>query len=146
MYEYEHILETTASPEAIYQLLQDVPTWPTWDKGIERVELFGPFAAGTKGKIKLFDQEPLDFSITSVEPNRGFADETPIPGADISVVFNHILTPLEKGGTRITWQVKIVGPAAEEVGPQMGPMITADTPEAVANLAQLAQKMQANQS
>ena len=139
MYEYEYNLDAAASPEAIYALLQDVRTWSTWDKGVERVELYGPFAAATKGKIKLFGQEPLDFRLTRVDPNRGFADETPIPDAGIAVIFNHILTPQPDGRTRITWQVKITGPAAEEVGPQMGPSITADTPEAVASLAQLAQ-------
>ena len=139
MYEYEYTLETPADSAAIYNLFQDVSTWPTWDKGIESVELFGQFVPGTSGKMKLFDQDPFDFTLTTVEPNRGFADETPIPGMGISVIFNHILTPLTDGGTRITWQIKIVGPAAEEVGPQMGPMITADTPEVVACLAQLAQ-------
>lgn len=139
MYEYEYTLETTASPESIYQLYQDVHTWPTWDEGIESIEFSGPFAVGAKGKIKVVGQQPLDFRLTEVRPNRGFADETPLPDLGITVIFNHTLTLLEKGRTLILHQVKIIGPAAEELGPQIGPAITADLPEAVAKLAQLAQ-------
>src|SRR5258708_8895263 len=143
MYEYEYALETAASPEAIYRLYQDVPAWPTWDEGIEAIEFAGQFAVGAKGKIKVPGQDPLDFILTDVQPNRGFADETALPDVGITVIFNHILTPLADGQTRIVHQVKIIGPAAEQVGPELGPKITSDLPEAVAKLAQLAQLAQA---
>ena len=48
MWEYEHSIETEASPEAIYRLYSDVATWPRWDEGIAEVTLDGPFAAGTR--------------------------------------------------------------------------------------------------
>ncbi|HEX2620979.1 MAG TPA: SRPBCC family protein [Phototrophicaceae bacterium] len=138
MYEYEYALDTDASPEAIYRLYEDVPGWITWDEGIESIEFTEPFIAGSKGKLKVPGQPQLDFTITEVHPGRGFADETPLPAAGITVIFNHILTPLANGRTRIVHQVKIVGPAAETLGPQIGPGITSDLPEAVEKLAHLA--------
>ena len=35
-YSTEHSIETTASPEAIWQLFIDVPNWKRWDAGIEQ--------------------------------------------------------------------------------------------------------------
>jgi hypothetical protein len=34
-------------------------------------------------------------------------------------------------GTKVTHSLEITGPAAEEVGPQLGPAITEDFPEAM---------------
>ena len=138
MYEYEYSLETIASAEAIYALYEDVNAWRRWDLGIEHIEMNGPFAVGSNGVMKVNGQPPLDFCLTRVEPNRGFTDETPLPHVGIVVIFSHQITPLDNNRTRITHQVKIVGPAAETVGPQIGPMITSDLPEAVAKLAEIA--------
>ena len=43
----EHSVETSASPEAIWQLWTDVPKWPEWNADLARAELVGPFAAGS---------------------------------------------------------------------------------------------------
>ena len=43
----EHSVETTASPEAVWHIWQDVRNWNTWDHGIEFSESHGPFAEGT---------------------------------------------------------------------------------------------------
>ncbi len=42
MWEYEHSIDTEASPEAIYRLWSDVAMWPGWDDGIAEVTLDGP--------------------------------------------------------------------------------------------------------
>ncbi|MDQ6771920.1 MAG: SRPBCC family protein [Candidatus Dormibacteraeota bacterium] len=130
MYEFEHSLETAASPAAIYRLYSDVTAWPRWDAGVTQVELDGPFAPGATGMLTPAGQEALPFRMLEVVENEGFVDETEIPGT-ANLRFEHRLEPLAGGGTRITHRVVVTGPAAE----QMGPMVTADVPEAMASLA-----------
>lgn len=131
MYEFEFSLETAASPAAIYRLYRDVAQWPAWDSGVTHVGLEGPFTAGTTGVLTPAGQEAMPFRIVEAVENEGFIDETEIPGT-ATLRFEHQLTPLAGGGTRITHRVVVTGPAADE----MGPMVTADLPEAVASLAE----------
>lgn len=135
MWEYEHSIETEASPEAIYRLYSDVATWPRWDEGIAEVTLDGPFAAGTRGVLTPEGQGPLPFRLTEVRSNQGFADETEVPGAGIVLRFVHSLVPLGDGRTRVTHRVTIGGPAAETLGPQIGAGMTAGIPGTMASLA-----------
>ncbi|MFG3363339.1 polyketide cyclase, partial [Streptomyces griseofuscus] len=48
MWDYEHSIETSATPEAIWRLWADVENWGTWNAEIEKIEMNGPFAAGTQ--------------------------------------------------------------------------------------------------
>jgi len=131
VYEFEHSVDTAASPPSIYRLYSDVTTWPRWDAGVTHVELNGPFAAGTTGTLTPAGQEPLPFRMIEAVENEGFIDETEIPGTG-TLRFEHKLESMAGGGTRITHRVVISGPAAE----QLGPMVTADLPEAVGSLAE----------
>jgi hypothetical protein len=135
MWTYTHRLETTASADAIFALYADATTWPDWDAGLERMELDGPFVAGTTGTMFAFGQEPLRMRLKTVDAGRGFEDETPVPGAGVVVRVRHCLEPLSQGGTLITYTVTIDGPAADTVGPTLGPAITADFPQTMAALA-----------
>ena len=137
MWTYEHSIETDASPESIWPLYSDVPAWPRWDQGLEWVTLSGPFAAGSTGSLKVPGQDPLPFKVLDVRPREGFSDETYIPG--LAIRFDHSLEVTATGKTRITHRVIITGAAAEKLGPQLGPQITSDVPEAMESLARLAQ-------
>ncbi len=130
MYEFEHSVETAASPASIYRLYSDVKAWPIWDAGVKHVELHGPFAAGSTGVLTPAGQEELPFRMIEATENESFTDETDIPGT-ATLRFEHRLAPLAGGGTRITHRVVISGPEAD----QLGPMVTADVPQAVASLA-----------
>ncbi|HVS05606.1 MAG TPA: SRPBCC family protein [Candidatus Dormibacteraeota bacterium] len=136
MWTYEHSIETGASPESIWPLYADVPAWPRWDQGLEWVTLNGPFAGGSTGNLKVPGQDPLPFKVLEVRPLQSFSDETYIPG--LAIRFDHFLEPTNTGKTRITHRVIITGPAADEAGPNLGPQITADVPEAMESLARLA--------
>ncbi len=74
--EHEHV--TSASPDRVFDLWANVAGWPAWDGSLIATTLDGPFAAGSRGILHPHGApEPLPFTITSVEPGRGFADETP---------------------------------------------------------------------
>jgi hypothetical protein len=58
---------------------------------------------------------------------------------EITLRFSHTLEPLESGGTKVTHRLEITGPAAGSAGPELGPAITEDFPEAMDALLARAQ-------
>lgn len=71
-------------------------------------------------------QETLRSVITELEEGRMYADTTAF--GDLTLVFRHVLEPLPDGGTRIRHQLEISGPGADDIGPELGPQISADFP------------------
>jgi uncharacterized protein YndB with AHSA1/START domain len=133
---FQHSVETSATPEAVWRLYSDVATWPAWDDAVERVTLDGAFAPGSVGTFKLHGQDPLDFRVLEVEPQRGFTDETSIPGGVVR--FRHRIEPLDDERARLTHAVEIEGPAP--VAEQIGALITAGVPETMTRLTELAEE------
>jgi hypothetical protein len=134
-FSYEHSHRSAASPAAVWRLYSDVSSWPAFDSEAERIELDGRFAAGAHGTMKLRGQEPFGFTLTEVEPERLFTDETPVGDAVVRV--RHVLTPVA-GGVEITHAVRIDGPP--DFAEELGAMITADMPDTIARLARLAEE------
>jgi hypothetical protein len=135
MWTYEHSLETTARAQTIFEILRDVNRWSEWNPGVERIDLDGSFATGTAGVMVIPDQGSLSFRLAWVGEGQGFEDETEIPGAEVLVRVRHSLEPLAAGGTRITYSATVEGAAADALGPEIGPAVTADFPEVMAALA-----------
>jgi uncharacterized protein YndB with AHSA1/START domain len=133
---FQHAVDTSASPEAVWRLYSDVATWPQWDDAVERVTLDGPFEPGAVGAFKLHGQDPLEFRLLEVEQQRGFMDETSIPGGVVR--FRHRIDPLDDGQVRLTHAVEIEAPAP--VAQQIGALITAGVPETMIRLAELAEE------
>ncbi|MFE0510561.1 SRPBCC family protein [Streptomyces sp. NPDC058964] len=137
MWEYEYSAETTAPPAAIWRHWSDVAAWPTWNDGVEKIEIDGPFVVGTTFTMTPPGDEPIQMRLTEVVPDELFTDV--MDAGDFVVRTVHRLEPLPTGLTRITYRTEITGPAAEQVGPQLGPAITADFPDVVAALAKVAE-------
>ena len=137
MWEYEYSVETSASRAAIWEHWADVAAWPRWNDGIEKLEIHGPFAVGTTFTMTPPGDDPVHMSLTEICPGELFTDEA--DGGDFVVRTIHKLEPADDGRTRIVYRTEITGPAAAEIGPQIGPEITADFPEVLAALAKLAE-------
>jgi hypothetical protein len=75
--------------------------------------------------------------LTEVVPGERFTDE--MDAGDFVVRTVHRLEPIADGRTRITYRTEIAGPLADQVGPELGPAITADFPEVLAGLVRVAQ-------
>lgn len=136
---YTHSVETSASPEAIWALYEDVATWPSWDAQAVLVVRNGPFAAGTSGTMTFVGQDPLSYTLTKVEPLREFVDETPLGEIVVRVI--HRLEPLADGRLRLTYAAEIDGPVDQ--AQHLGPMITADFPATMDSLIELAKERSA---
>ncbi|MEU6410214.1 SRPBCC family protein [Microbispora sp. NPDC046933] len=137
MWEYEHSVETVASAGVVWRLWSDMAAWPRWNDGIESIEINGPFAVGTTFTMTPPGDEPIRMRLVEIEPGKWFTDE--MDAGDFVVRTVHRLEPAD-GGTRIVYRTEITGPAADEVGPQLGPAITADFPDVLAALVRLAEE------
>ena len=129
MWTHEHTAETALAPEAIWRVLKDIDNWSRWDTSMEEITLEGPFAVGTRVTMTPTGQEPITSVITAITETELYADETDL--GDVILRFSHTLTKLPGGGTHITHRLEITGPKAGELGPELGPAITADFPEAM---------------
>jgi uncharacterized protein YndB with AHSA1/START domain len=71
MWVTEHSIATSAPPDAVWRLWADVAGWPDWNGDIERIELIGPFAPGSRIVMTPEGQEPVVLRIAeAVEPER----------------------------------------------------------------------------
>ena len=129
MWTYEHAAETKLAPEAVWKVLKDIDDWPRWDTSMEAVTLEGPFAVGSRVAMTPAGQDPVTSVISAITENERYADETDL--GDVILRFSHTLTRRPDGSTQITHRLEITGPKADELGPELGPAITADFPAAM---------------
>jgi len=127
-------IATTATPQRVWKLFEDVAGWTDWNAGIEHVRLEGPFASGSTFVMKPPGMDAFRSTLRDVRPHAGFVDETLLENTRFLV--SHELRPLPSGGTRITYAVRVEGPEAAT----LGPLVTADFPEVLAALKALAEQ------
>jgi len=137
MWEYEYSADTIAAPETLWRYWSDLATWPQWNDGIEKIEMDGPFAVGTTFRMTPPGENPITLRLVDIVPGELFTDE--MDAGDFTVRTIHRLEQTVAGMTRIIYRTEITGSAAGEVGPQLGPAITADFPDVLAALVRLAE-------
>jgi len=133
MFEWTHTVTSTAAPGQVWPLYADVRRWLEWDSGLKAVSLDGPFVVGSSGTLQVEGQPLLTWVLPEVEETRSFTDVTEIPGV-ATLTFVHRIDPRPEGSA-LTHVVLIEGPAAD----RLGPIVTSDTPEAMAALARIAE-------
>ena len=121
--------ETATSPEAVWRVLADLDQWATWDTSMEWERLEGAFQVGSQVTMKPKGQDPITSVILEATEKQAYADQTDL--GEVTLRFSHDLQPLAGGGTRVTHRLEITGPAADQLGPELGPAITEDFPEAM---------------
>lgn len=136
MWVYEHSVETSVASEALWRLWSDVEEWGSWNADIEKIEIRGPFAVGAEITMTPAGQDPVLLRIAELVEGELFVDEARIEGLLLRTT--HRLEPLDEQRTRVVYRMEISGRGADEVGPQIGPAITADWPETMASLVGLA--------
>jgi hypothetical protein len=133
MWNYEHVVETTVAPQALWRVWADIEAWSQWSPGIADIIVDGPFHTGTTfAMIPAPGEEPINMRLADVVDGEQFTDVCDFGGAIVTTV--HLLEPLDDGGTRVTYRTEITGADADELGPKIGPDITADFPDVVAAL------------
>lgn len=135
----KHDVETTASPEAVWEIWQDVVNWNTWDHGIEFSTINGPFKAGTTGTLKPKGGPLVHTKLTAVEPKKFFIDEAKLPLARIIV--SHSLTELN-GKTQVTHHIEMRGPLAFFFAIVIGRNMKKNLPQEMEAMIKKAESMQ----
>ena len=128
--------ETKADPKSIWNCWKDVPSWPKWDHELEWSLIEGPFARGTKGKLKPKGWPETPFCITLVERD-SYQDETIL--LLTKVVFTHQLQSLTENKTKITHRAEVKGFLAPILRLTLGRKLKKGLPIAVPALARRAE-------
>jgi uncharacterized protein YndB with AHSA1/START domain len=138
MWTNEQSIETTASAEAVWRLWSDVSGWADWNADIEHIELSGPFAAGSTITMTPAGQDPVELRIAEAVEPKSFVDEADL--GDVVVRTTHSVERVDDDRNRVTYRMEISGPAADSVGPELGPQISGDFPETLAALVERAER------
>ncbi|MFF1883411.1 SRPBCC family protein [Pseudarthrobacter sp. NPDC058196] len=136
MWEYEHSIETDATPEAVWRLWSDVENWGAWNGEIEKIEINGPFAEGAQILMTPPGDDPIPLVIAEAVENERFVDEARFGGLLLRTT--HRIDPAGQDRIRVVYRMEITGDGADEAGPEIGPGITADWPETMAALVKMA--------
>jgi hypothetical protein len=97
----------TADAAVVWKVWTDVDNWPAWDVSKEMARLDGPFIPGTQGWAKQRGNLGGTFTITTVEPERHWTSECPLPLGKI--VFDHLIEPQGNGRVLVTKDVEVHG-------------------------------------
>jgi Polyketide cyclase / dehydrase and lipid transport len=119
MYLFECEATFQAEPAAVWALWTDVARWPEWDVSKEFARLDGPFEPGVTGWGKQRGNLGGTFTITSVDPGRGWVTECPAPFGKL--IFDHLLEPVGEGRVRVVKKVEVQG--------GLGPLLRLFTPK-----------------
>jgi hypothetical protein len=126
MWTTEHSIETTSSPESIWRLWSDVATWREWNADIERIEILGPFAAGSTIAMTPAGQDTVELRIAEASEPELFVDQADL--GEVVVTTTHRIDRQDDRHNIVTYRMEISGPAADTVGPELGPRISGDFP------------------
>ncbi|MFE3767466.1 polyketide cyclase [Streptomyces sp. NPDC059104] len=137
MWTYEHSVETTATTSSVWHLWADVERWADWNSEIEKIEIDGPFAVGTRITMTPPGEDPIPLLVAEAVEDELFVDEARFGGLLLRTL--HRVDPAGQGRIRVTYRMEITGAGADEAGPEIGPGITADWPDTMAALTRLAE-------
>lgn len=115
MWTTEHSIETNATVDAIWRAWADVSRWPEWNADIERIELTGPFAAGSMIAMTPRDQDQVQLRLSDVVEGSRFVDEAEVAGTIVRTT--HSIETLDGQRVRVVYRLEASGPAAEAIGP-----------------------------
>lgn len=96
-----------ASREQIWAVWSDAERWSEWNSGVRSATLDGPFAAGTKGRLKPASGPAGSIEIVELEPNVVWVTVTRLPGAQFRL--EHRLDDGTDGQVKVTYRAQLGG-------------------------------------
>lgn len=101
-------IDIGAPPERVYDVIVDVERWHEWTPSITRATLRSgpPLTVGSLAIVRQPKLPPAMWSVTDVQPGRGFTWQSRAPG--LRVVGIHSVEPAP-GGSRATLAIEIRG-------------------------------------
>lgn len=138
----EHAITIAARPLTLSGIYADVARWPTWDPDTREASIDGPFAVGTRGRLKPTRGNTVPMLLTQVDAQRGFTVESRIPL--FRMCFEHELEP-EGDHTRVTHRVRFAGLLSWVLGPMLIRQLNQGLPVTLARLKALAESRESQQ-
>ncbi|NQX28453.1 polyketide cyclase [Microbacteriaceae bacterium VKM Ac-2854] len=131
MWSTEYTATTPLSRREVWRAIELLHRGELSYPGADVFELIGPFAVGSRIDVTPVGQPTFRSTIVELEEAAVYADRTEFDG--LTLLFRHTLA--ERGGaTVVTHRLEIDGVGADEAGPELGPQISADFPDAMAAL------------
>ena len=111
----EHELLIPATPDTVWELTEDVQSWPTFTPTMTDIELLDPppLTVGTRARIRQPSQPQRTWAVTALEPGRYFAWSTNAMG--MTMTGSHLIEAAEDG-TKQTLAVELTGRLAPILG------------------------------
>lgn len=132
-FEHSQTVTTDAGTDAVWALWSDTSTWPAWDPSVVAVALDGPFEQGTTGMMTLAGPFEVPVVLAVVDAGTRYVDELTM--GELVIRIDHVVTARPQGGSEVTVSTTITGPGADDIGP----MVTAEAPLALAALTAAAE-------
>lgn len=113
--EFETSIEIDAPAERVYAIIADVERWQEWTASIKDIKLLdGTFQVGSRAKVRQPKLPTATWTVTSLEPGRGFTWEAGGPG--FHSVGEHYVTELAPGRCTARLGVRSTGFLAKLFG------------------------------
>ena len=94
---FSRSVDINASPEAVLAVMSDVERWPEWTASVTSIKRLdsGPFAIGSRARIRQPKLPPALWTVSAIEPGRSFTWISKGPG--ILVTAHHAIDPRAGG-------------------------------------------------
>lgn len=97
----------SASREQIWAVWSDATRWSEWNSGVRSATLDGPFAAGTKGRLRPASGPTGSIEIVELDPNVSWVTVTRLPGAQFRL--EHRMENGPDGQLQVTYRAQMGG-------------------------------------
>lgn len=86
MTDYSVTIEIHAPPERVWAVLRDIERWPDWTQAVTRIRRVdrGPFAVGSRARIRQPKLPPAEWQVTELHEGRSFTWVTRYPGVRVT--------------------------------------------------------------
>jgi uncharacterized membrane protein len=105
---FSRSVDIDAAPDAVLAVMSDVERWPEWTASVTSITRLdaGPFAIGSRARIRQPKLPPALWTVSAIEPGRSFTWVSKGPG--ILVTAHHAIDP-RAGGSRVTLSIRYEG-------------------------------------
>jgi len=113
-------IDIDATPDAVWQVLSDVESWPKWTASMTSIQLLqqGDLKVGSTAKVTQPKLKPAVYTVTECEPGKSFVWS--MKAAGVTVRGGHYVVDRGEGKTRMTLTIDQSGALSGLIGMLFG--------------------------
>ncbi len=134
---FSHIMQTVASPDAVWNIWTDVANWKDWDTGLKDASMKTNFKLGSKGSITSLEGRKSKFKVVSYKKGISYTLKTKLPLGSL-----YIKRTLQKKDSSVYFihEVWFKGLTSNLFAKRFGPKFRAMLPEVMEEIKRIAEK------